>query len=135
MSKSSKYSLITLGVLGLATLIVGVNYLIQQTVGANPETTTNSPTSQYSVPLKNGTNNLTNGQIPLTIESSVIGIRGSLMTVRTAVERGIIGEIKDSDGKVLGREVESVGKNKSFTIEVPSDSTAAASFYPERLGP
>lgn len=135
MSKSSKYSLITLGVLAVATLVVGVNYLVQQTVGANPETTTSSPAASYAVPLKQGTNNLTNGQIPLTLDDAVIGIRGSLMTARVAQGRGIIGEIKDSEGKVLGREVEEIGKNKSFTLEAPSDSTAAASYYPERLGP
>ena len=135
MSRSSKYSLITLGVLTVATLIVGVSYLMQQTVGANPETDKSSSVATYAVPLKQGTNSLTNGQIPLTLESPIIGIRGSLMSASVARERGIIGEIKDEEGKVLGREVEKIGKNKSFILEVPSDSTSVASFYPERLGP
>jgi len=129
MDKSTRYSIVALVVLFVSSAMIGsyVYFANQNQVSASTEVPTEPISS--SVPLKVGWNYFTNGPKSVTLDSMIIGINGSLISIDEAKSRGILSKIVRTDDKaVLGESVSRIKPNEDFAILGVDISVAPAVF-------
>lgn len=131
MNQSSRNSLIAISVLAGAIILVGsIIYKSNFTIQASSETTPATPNK--SVPLKTGWNSLTNGPKTATLQSRIITINGSLISIEEAKTRGVIDSVASTkDGTILNENNKILPK-EGFEIFV-KDITLSPAFYPEEI--
>lgn len=133
MDRDSKYGLIAMGTLLVAGLgFGGYAYMSSQTIEASFASRYQNLVSA-GVPLKTGWNDFTNGRWSIDENSAIIGINGSLMSIKDATERGIITEVATQNGKVvLGRDASSIEPKAQFSVNVSDTTNAPAMFIQNR---
>jgi hypothetical protein len=127
MEKNSKYSLIALSFLIVSVIFVGV--LVEKStlsIQANSQVPS-EVIPDLSTPLKEGANYFTNGPKSITLESRIIGISGSLISIADAKQRGIVDyAARENDGKILGEEISKINPGEKFIVGVKDISLSPA---------
>jgi len=122
--RSSKLSLYAVLTLLIASLVVLVVLRQQANVNASSE---GSQLIAHSVPFKVGDNKITSVR-PLDLSQRIIGLNGSLITIKQAKQRGIIDGVFDENGNELN-EMHLLSTNASFIIKVRDISSSPALFF------
>jgi len=127
MEKNSKYALIAISVLIVGGVFVGV--LVRNST-LSIQASSQVPTAvapDLSTPLKQGANYFTNGPKTLTLDSPIIGISGSLISISDAKSRDIVDYVaRESDGKILGKGISKIAPGEKFIVGVRDISLSPA---------
>jgi hypothetical protein len=127
MEKNSKYALIALSVLIVGVIFVGV--LVRNST-LSIQASSQVPSEvipDLSIPLKEGANYFTNGPKSITLESRIIGISGSLISIADAKQRGIVDyAARENDGKILGEGISKINPGEKFIVGVKDISLSPA---------
>ncbi len=130
MDKNARYSLIALGVLAVAASVFSI-FAISSRVQISASTNVSQPVIDRSIPLKVGNNVLQNGPKKITLQSKVIAVNDSLVSLGDAIQNEIVGTIK-YENSILGESIMQIPRNVQFSLTL-LDSTKVVEFLPEEI--
>lgn len=118
MEKDSKYALIAIiALFAVSAVFGGYVYLAQKQPIEASSNASGPALIGDPIPLKMGWNDLENGKFSITLKSKIIGINGSLMSVQSAIDKGIISQVATQDkSKVLGKQISKIEAKSDFSI-------------------
>ena len=125
--RSSTHSLIALGFLFAAVLIVGVSMKSISTIQADTLSSSNDQNPNF-LALAVGENQFV-ASTNIDMESEIIGINGSLISLSEAKRRGIVESIYLFEGrKVLGSDLDKIETHQQFAILI-GDISVSPTIY------